>query len=227
MSRTGENPEVCGAARAELAELALGVLSGRERSAVLEHVATCERCAAELEQLSIVADTMLQLTPEAEPPLGFDERLVERLRADGPLASPRRLRRTTLFAAAAAAAVVAIALGAGIGTLATNRPDGGASQSALAGLTTAQLTSAGRVLGEVFVSHGTPAWLFMTIDSDAASGVVKCTVSLADGTVETVGTFRLSGGYGAWGSPLSAEPGEVRSAQLVAADGTVLARAVL
>ena len=35
----------------ELAELALGVLTGRERARVLSHVESCPRCAEELEIL--------------------------------------------------------------------------------------------------------------------------------------------------------------------------------
>ena len=42
----------------ELAELALGVLTGRERARVLSHVESCPRCAEELEILSRTADTV-------------------------------------------------------------------------------------------------------------------------------------------------------------------------
>jgi hypothetical protein len=222
-SRSKHDKE-CDAVRADLAELALGVLAGRERSLLLEHIATCERCSAELEQLSMVADTMLQLAPEMEPPLGFEQRLFQKLRAAETVRAPWRYRRASLVAAAAA---VAVAAGVGIGTLVAPRPASGPSLSAIGGLTTASLTSDGRVLGEVFVSPGKPAWLFMTVDSDGTSGVVTCTVTLASGKVETVGAVRLSGGYGAWGGPLSASQGQIRSAQVVSADGTVLASAVL
>ena len=58
----------------DLAELALGVLTGRERAQVLAHVESCPRCADELEHLSRVADTVVQSAPEMEPPLGFEVR---------------------------------------------------------------------------------------------------------------------------------------------------------
>ena len=78
----------------ELAELALGVLTGRERVETLSHVESCPRCAEELEQLSRVADTVVQVAPESEPPVGFEVRLFERMGvADG---SPRRRRRPGL-----------------------------------------------------------------------------------------------------------------------------------
>ena len=63
----------------ELAELALGVLTGRERAQVLSHVESCPRCAEELEVLSRTADTVLQAAPDMEPPLGFEVRLFERM----------------------------------------------------------------------------------------------------------------------------------------------------
>ena len=43
----------------ELAELALGVLTGRERARTLSHVESCPRCAEDLEILSRTADTVL------------------------------------------------------------------------------------------------------------------------------------------------------------------------
>src|SRR5580658_841235 len=62
-----------------LAELALGVLPGDERAVVLAHLESCERCQAESERLTLTADTLLQLAPEVEAPLGFEVRLFERL----------------------------------------------------------------------------------------------------------------------------------------------------
>ncbi len=63
----------------ELAELALGVLTGRDRARVLSHVDSCPRCAEELEILSRTADSVVQAAPDMEPPLGFEVRLFERM----------------------------------------------------------------------------------------------------------------------------------------------------
>ena len=60
----------------DLAELALGVLTGRERSRALSHVESCPRCSEELELLSRAADALVAVAPEAEPPLGFETRSV-------------------------------------------------------------------------------------------------------------------------------------------------------
>ena len=50
----------CVALQNELSELALGVLTGRDRARVLAHVESCQGCAEELEHLSRAADAVVQ-----------------------------------------------------------------------------------------------------------------------------------------------------------------------
>ncbi len=224
MNAYGEGPLECQAVQDELAELALGTLSGRSRSEVLDHVESCPRCTALLDSLAVASEALLQLAPEAEPTLGFELRFAERLRATSPGHRPRRVRRaTTLWAIAA----VMVALAVGLGALTTLRAANNPGHSAVLNLTSADLTSHGHLLGEVMLSAGSPAWLFMSIDDGAWSGRVTCDVTLAGGKVEIIGVFSLSGGYGAWGAPLTSPAGDVRSARLVAPNGTVLAIARL
>ena len=214
----------CEVVQGELAELALGTLSGRNRSEALGHVASCLRCEAELERLSIVADALLHLAPEMEPPLGFELRLAERLRAAPPAQEPRRLRRTSLLAAGAAGMAL---LGFGVGSLVTARGAGNQRQLATAGFTSANLTAHGRVVGNVTISTGSPPWMFMTMSGGTLSGTVTCDVTLAGGKVETIGVFKVSAGYGTWAAPLPPTTSAVRSAQLLTANGTILASARL
>lgn len=224
MSDDITGPGQCEVFRDELAELALGTLSGRSRSEILDHVATCPRCAAELERLSIVADQLLQLAPEMEPPLGFELRLAERLQGAATARRPRHLRRASVLAAAAAILVV---LGGGLGALVSSRGNTNQNQLATTNLAAANLTSHGSVLGTVVVSPGSPAWMFVTISGAAWSGDVTCDVTLAGGKTERIGVFKISGSYGAWDAPLRSPANEVRSAQLIASNGTVLASARL
>ncbi len=98
----------------DLAELALGVLTGRERAQALSHVESCPRCAEELEQLSRVADTVVQAAPEMEPPMGFEVRLFERMGVADVRPRRRRLRPSVWVPVAAAAAAAALALGLGL-----------------------------------------------------------------------------------------------------------------
>jgi Putative zinc-finger len=212
----------CAVFEDDLAELALGILSGRDRVAVLQHVESCERCSSELERLSLVADALLGLAPEVEPPVGFELRLAERLQS--PAHHARRPRRAGVLAIAALVlALVGFGLGAVLGPSGMNVR----SPSAEANLTSATLASHGHVLGEVMISSGTPAWMFMTVDAGAWSSKVTCEVTLADGKVVRIGVFKLANGYGAWGAPLPAAAADVRSARLVAPSGSVLASAQL
>ena len=98
----------------ELAELALGVLTGRERAQALSHVESCQRCAEELEQLSRVADTVLQVAPDVEPPLGFEVRLFEKMGISDVRARRHRFRPSHWVSAAVAVAAAAAALGLGL-----------------------------------------------------------------------------------------------------------------
>jgi len=228
MSGYGEAPEECELIQDELAEFALGTLFGRRRSEVLQHIGSCPMCSATLNHLSTVADAMLQLAPRKDPPLGFELRLAERLQAMAPATSsvhrPRGFGRVSMLAAAS---VLIVVLGFSVGALATRQGGNRQAQSSSVVLASAHLTSQGHVVGLVMITAGRPAWMFMTVTTEGWTGGVTCQVTLAGGRVETVGVYRLSGGYGAWGAPLPSPAGGVRSARLLAPNGTVLASARL
>jgi hypothetical protein len=63
-----------------LAGLALG-LGEPGQAALAGHVAVCVTCAARLDDLVAVAGTLSLLAPEADPPSGFEGRLLEGARA--------------------------------------------------------------------------------------------------------------------------------------------------
>ncbi len=63
-----------------LAGLALG-LRGRGEAELVGHIAICVTCAAHLEDLVAVAGTLSLLAPEADPPSGFEGRVLEAARA--------------------------------------------------------------------------------------------------------------------------------------------------
>lgn len=68
---------------AELPELALGVLCGKERLSLLEHVASCATCAADLRGLVATVDGLRLLAAEADPPVGFERRVISGLAMAG------------------------------------------------------------------------------------------------------------------------------------------------
>ena len=214
----------CERHRAELSELALGVLTGRDRARVLAHVEACPRCAEELEQLSRAADAVVQAAPEAEPPMGFEVRLFERMGvADVRHRTRFRSPRWVAGALSAAAAVVALAVGLSLGL----SPSAPTSQSAERGVVTANLVEHGTVVGRVAVHSGANPWMSMMLIDSSAHGTVNCVVVTSDRVSHQVGTFVATKGYGAWVAPLDVNPKDIRSAEVVAPSGTVIATATL
>src|SRR5580704_8407078 len=61
------------------AELALGVLTGRERAMAIAHLDRCDECREHVRQLMATGEQLLELLPPAEPPAGFETRVLERL----------------------------------------------------------------------------------------------------------------------------------------------------
>ena len=92
----------CEETRELISEVALGIADGEERARVLEHVAGCGDCRAELERQSTVADELLSLAPGLEPPLGFE--LGVRRAIEPPKPSRRRFLRPLVAATAVVAA---------------------------------------------------------------------------------------------------------------------------
>ncbi len=220
----------CEAYLNELAELALGVLTGRDRARVLSHVESCQRCADELELLSRVADTVVQAAPEMDPPLGFEVRLFERMGVTDVKSRRRRFRTSRWVPAAVGVAAAALALGLGL-SLTSSAPT--PTLSAHGGtwrahhVETAALVAKGETVGQVKIFGGDKPWMSMMLADSAASGKVNCMVLTKDGVTRHVGTFVADDGYGAWVAPLPVPPGNVRSAQVVSPSGTVIATATL
>jgi hypothetical protein len=61
------------------AELALGVLTGRDRAGAITHLDKCDECREDVRQLMATGEQLLELLPSAEPPAGFETRVLERL----------------------------------------------------------------------------------------------------------------------------------------------------
>lgn len=205
----------------DLIEFALGTLSGRRRSQVLDHLDSCANCEAELKSLASVADAMLWLAPEAEPSLGFETRLIERYRSIDARRRPSRRRRVSVFAMAA---VLVAVLGFGVDAVLTTHATP-VQPSATVRPISGRLTSDGIVVGQVTISAGSPSWMIMDVDRGTLSGLVWCEVTLANGRTETVGKFTLTDGYGSWIAAVHAKGSRVRSARLVNGSGTVIAQA--
>jgi anti-sigma-K factor RskA len=234
------------------AELALGVLTGRERAAAIAHLDQCDACRENVRQLTMTGEGLLELLPTAEPPAGFETRVLERigLATPAPAPAPAPARRAGWFGRlfhagqqpggasgrprlalevgwsrrvlAAAAVVVAVVAGG----LAGWGLSAGTSSPASSQLASATLLSTShQTVGKVFLYQGSPRWLYMSVDMPSGDGTVLCQVVSRDGQVTTVGSFRLADGHGYWGSPATGAPGQLTGARLVTTNGTVLASA--
>jgi hypothetical protein len=212
----------------ELPDLAAGVLGGRERVALLSHVNGCLSCKDELDQLMAVADGLVHLAPEVDPPLGFESRIMERIQVPvlKPLGQDRRHRGSLAIASAAIVAIVAF--GIGWATHSTGKPPVGHAiigPKAYNKLAEASLVSGGKSIGMVTAYSDENGWLLMTVESSTWSGPVQCRVIASNGERRTVGSFHLVSGRGAWVAPLPTGIDKVRTAELVGTGGRVLATA--
>ena len=207
----------------DLAELALGALTGRPRAQALSHVESCPQCAEELEQLSRVADAIVQVAPEVEPPMGFEVRLFDRM---GVADRRRRFRPSRWVPAAVAVAAAALALGLGL-TLPSSAPTTTTAPAHHGKAVSADLVENGAVVGHVVAAGGAQPWMSMMLADSMARGTVECIVVTADGVSHHVGTFVARKGYGAWIAPLHVKPADIRVAEVVSPSGTVIATASL
>lgn len=230
-------PPACARFEPDLAEFALGLSTGRERAELVAHLETCDRCRAEVDQLTAAADALLEVVPPADPPVGFEVRLLEQLERGAAVSSlaARRRRRRVGEVVAAAAALVALAVGVGIGW-AVSSPQPAPTASALGTwrgghLVVVPLVATGEYAGHGAVGSleaytGSSDWLFMTLHDAAWHGEVRCVARLQDGSSLPLGSFWLTHGTGAWGVTVPSGHGAIRSAEVVTADGDVLASAV-
>ena len=203
------------------AELALGVLTGRERAAALAHLDGCESCREQVRELTMTGEELLGLLPSREPSAGFETRVLDRLglgapphRPGGPASAGRRSRpshrppgqRPADGSRSAPQRAAPGDVGRDrrgrrgrgwswrLGTPRGHRALGVVDPGAASALSTAALvTAAHRTVGLVFVYKRTPWWMYMSVNLDGLGNVtVQCQLENADGQFTTVGSFRLS-----------------------------------
>ena len=195
-------------------ELALGILIGAERGQALTHLAGCAECRQLVDELSGAADSLLLVAAEADPPLGFESRVMARLTADKPR------RRPWAWIATAAAAAVLIAAATGITVHFRDARDGDLHLR-----TASLLTRVGKAQGDVYVSGGRPAWVFMSVDSPAPGSSYFCELTFTDGRTVRAGQFTVADREGWWGTAVKTGADDLRSVRLLSSDGTILATA--
>lgn len=211
------------------AELALDVLPCRERADALAHLERCTSCQDTVSALTVTADRLVELLPAAEPPAGFEQRVISAL-------TPQKPRARQRWWIPAAAGLVAIALAAVGGILSYSKDNGAPAEvDAQAGERTimyAPLTTAQHQVGNAYVYPGSPSWIYLSLDGGTASNTggttsntVHCDVVRRDGSAVRVGTFPLTHGHGAWGGPAPVDRNTLATARLTDGRGATLATA--
>lgn len=211
----------CAEVETLLPELALATIDGADRAAVLSHVAGCAKCRELADQLAGVADALLLLAPPAEPPPGFESRVLSRTAGPGvrgpngvaadPERPPRPARRPLrALVGIAAVALVAALAGGGLALLGDPERAGADVHTALAEDDEGQWTCRG-------VAYGTdPAWVFVALDR--ADGVNRTFAVEArragDATPISLGNLTLHDGHGSLATRLEVPAHELRSIRM-------------
>jgi hypothetical protein len=164
----------CAQARDLAPEVALGVLGGGDRAEVLLHMDRCPACRAHINELAETVDALALLAPEAEPPTGFEKRMLHAMGVQR-----HRGWRAVLFSRwAAVAAVAGLLVAASIlGTLAGLGIIGGHKNAfgseyaetlqrmggkSLKGAP--MVAPGGKRTGDAFVYQGKSSWVFLSVD---------------------------------------------------------------
>jgi hypothetical protein len=221
----------CVVTREALGELALGIADGEQRALMLEHLASCPDCRRELEQLSSLADELIAISPQREPPPGFESRVLERLqvRPRKPRLAPRRLRRLAL-AAAVPAVAVATALVVSV-SYSSDRSLAAQYRAALQGAHGKYFQSArlstpnGHVAGIAFAYQGSPSWLFYTLGGRYAGARYSEQIVTRSGRTLTLPPFRLVNG--SWGVTTPVPVRDIALVKLIGQPGGAALKATL
>jgi hypothetical protein len=187
-------------------EFVLGVAGGDDRARILDHISACEDCRRLVREMSAVADELLLLAPDHEPPLGFENSVVRNLSSVRDVSGVRAPRRRWLVAVAAALAGVLVGAGALWFVTGPDRRVGAYYRGVLERADGEYFTSrelwdsAGNRAGVVFAYEGHPSWLFMVVEKEGVTGEFTCYAEMEDGRSMSLGTFALSGDKRTWGA---------------------------
>jgi hypothetical protein len=218
------NELTCQQCQDAAAELALDVLPCHERACALAHLEVCTSCQDTVSALTVTADRLIELLPTAQPPAGFERRVISALVPPAP--------RPTRWWIPAAATLLALGLAAGGWILgrSDSSPLTATDASAHVGTPTdertvmyAPLTTAQHQIGNAYAYPGPPGWIYLAIDGGPTSNTVHCDVVRHDGSAVRVGTFPLDHGHGAWGGPAPVDRNALTTARLTDGHGTTLA----
>jgi hypothetical protein len=238
-----ETPD-CQSVNPLLAELAIGAATGHDRADAVRHVAGCPACRHEVAELARVADDLLLLVPEREPPPGFETAVAQRI-ANLAEPQPRRGRsgqrpgrlggtvpRLVMpgwlpeRAVRLAAVTVVLAVAAAGGAAATywqtasdrHLADRYRQTVATAGSqfprATPVTSTTGAVVGHLFLYQGSPPWAMVAITDAPQPGNYTMVVVTTRGLSYSVGVCAVTGRSGTAGYPLTVPVAQIAAIEL-------------
>lgn len=210
------SPLGCAEVRELAPELALGIVGGPQRADALQHTSECGPCRALVGELSEAADALPLLAAEAEPPSGFEERVLSAFQAPR-----RRTRRRVAAAVAVVAAAAAIVSIVGV-RIVESVQETDTSGTAASSVRSSEMVGADGVhVGDVFVADGDPATVVMDVNYGIPSGTYG--IEFRTGSTEKrLGDMRIRDGQGTWGDVTRLPNRGGGSIVLVDADGAVV-----
>jgi hypothetical protein len=238
----------CSECRELAAELALGVLEGRERGLTLLHLSGCPPCqnyvSAMTGTVTGLIELLIELLPEVEPPPDFDRRIVAKLAPFPPGGSPARPPYSTSAAAILMTGALLLTTGSAVGRssgapLTEERTGPVATSQNGPALLVARLTSDQHQLGHAYLHTAQPAWVLVSVgdthprdtpvtdsrwDDTTADGVVHVALLGRDGSTIPATSVVVSEGAGQELTNLTTvDPCTVAGARLTTAQGRTLA----
>ena len=201
---------------------AVGLVEMETRTRLIEHASGCASCSAHLRSLTTIADQLLTLAPEVEPPPGFEGRVLDHLASV--VDQPHRVRsRPSRWLVAAATAAALLVGGA---SFAVGR---GGSRSVAVVRSGTIVRSDGSTSGRISLFRRPRPMVVLTIDAPRPfSGVVTCHLVLVDGRNTAVGSWTYDQvASGVWAVGIDDSLLGATSMQITEAGGRVLATASL
>jgi hypothetical protein len=168
-----------------------------------------------------VADELLMLTPEREPPAGFESRVLARLQPQPAATRRRRPRRRVLAPLAAAAAAAAIAIAVVLQTTSDDRRLADHYRATLAAghgssFEAARLRAPGQVpAGVVYAYRGATSWMFIVVYGPHRGVPYTAELATTSGRRVALPSFRLDPKTGTGGQAIPVDLDTVASVRLV------------
>jgi hypothetical protein len=210
------SPVGCAEVRELAPELALGIVGGPQRADALQHASECGPCRVLVGELAEAADALPLLAAEAEPPPGFEDRVLSALNA--PRRRTRRRIAAGLAVAAAAAAIVSI-VGVRI-VESTQETD--ASNVAASEVRSSDMVGANDInVGNVSVTNGKPATVVLNVNYGVSGGTYGIEFR-AGSAKKRLGDVRIRDGQGSWAAVVGLPNDGNGSIVLVDGNGAVV-----